>query len=81
MGCSRPVCSFRSMNIQNLLTPMHELPLRRDPVIEAYKRDVDVTLLLENLKLTPEQRLEKLQQMARFADELRRAGASIRRPS
>jgi hypothetical protein len=25
----------------------------RDPVIEVYKRDVDRTLLRENLKLTP----------------------------
>ncbi len=36
-------------------------PLEPDPVIEAYKKDVDVTLLIENLKLTPEQRLRKLQ--------------------
>ena len=32
-----------------------------DPVVEAYKRDVDRTLLRENLKLTPEERLLKLQ--------------------
>lgn len=32
-----------------------------DPVIEAYKRDVDRTLLRENLKLTPGERLRKLQ--------------------
>jgi hypothetical protein len=32
----------------------------RDPVIEAYKRDIDRTLLRENLKLTPQQRLLKL---------------------
>jgi hypothetical protein len=31
-----------------------------DPVIEAYKRDVDRTLLRENLKLSPEERLLKL---------------------
>jgi hypothetical protein len=30
----------------------------RDPVIEAYKKDVDRTLIRENLKLTPSQRLE-----------------------
>jgi hypothetical protein len=30
-----------------------------DPVIEAYKKDVDRTLLRENLKLTPEERLRK----------------------
>ena len=32
-----------------------------DPVIEAYKKDVDRTLLRENLKLTPAQRAEKFE--------------------
>src|SRR5437667_443605 len=31
--------------------------VNRDPVIEAYKRDVDRTLIRENLKLTPTTRL------------------------
>lgn len=39
-------------------------PLVPDPVIEAYKKDVDRTLLRENLKLTYEERLMQLQQMA-----------------
>src|SRR5688500_5261055 len=34
-----------------------------DPVVEAYKKDVDRTLLRENLKLTVEQRLLKAQAM------------------
>jgi hypothetical protein len=46
----------------------------RDPVIEAYKRDIDRTLLRENLKLTPQQRLEKLQNFAEFLREIRAAG-------
>ena len=50
-----------------------------DAVIEAYKRDVDRTLIRENLKLTPTQRIEKLMAMQRFADELRRAGREARR--
>jgi len=37
-----------------------------DPVVEAYKRDVDRTLLRENLKHTPEERLLKLQDFVRF---------------
>ncbi len=45
-----------------------------DPVIEAYQRDVDLTLMRENLKLTVEQRLDKLQQLADLAEELQRAG-------
>jgi hypothetical protein len=31
----------------------------RDPVIDAYKKDVDRTLLRENLKLSVEERLRK----------------------
>lgn len=49
-----------------------------DPVVEAYKRDIDRTLLRENLKLTPDQRLRKLQALQRWAEELRRAGRSLR---
>lgn len=49
-----------------------------DPVVEHYKKDVDRTLLRENLKLTVEQRFEKLMAMQRFAEELRRAGRNAR---
>jgi transposase len=44
-----------------------------DPVIEAYKKDVDITLIRENLKLTVEERLRKLMRTQRFIEELRRA--------
>lgn len=44
-----------------------------DPVIEAYKKDVDRTLIRENLKLTHEQRLRKLQDFVGFLVELRNA--------
>ena len=46
----------------------------RDPVIEAYKKDVDRTLIRENLKLTVEERFERLMRLQGFAEELRRAG-------
>lgn len=46
----------------------------RDPVIEAYKRDVDVTLLDERLKRTVEERLRDLMAMQRAMVELRTAG-------
>ena len=49
-----------------------------DPVIAAYLRDVDRSLLRENLKLTPAQRLEKFVRFSAFAAELRQAGASSR---
>lgn len=49
-----------------------------DPVIEAYKRDVDRTLLRENLKLSPEARLLKLQDFVRFTARLRVDGRRAR---
>ena len=45
--------------------PATDLP--PDPVIEAFKKDVDRTLLRENLKLTPDERVRKL---ARFMKDL-----------
>lgn len=48
-------------------------------MIECYKRDLDLTLLRENLKRTPTERLMALQELQRFADELRRAGEKARR--
>jgi hypothetical protein len=52
--------------------------LAPDPVIEAYKKDVDRTLLRENLKLTPDQRLAKLQDFVGFVADLRDAGRRAR---
>lgn len=54
--------------------PEDLVPLWPDPVIEVYKRDVDRTLLRENLKLTVQERFEKLMELQRFAEELRKAG-------
>ena len=50
-----------------------------DDIIDLYKKDVDRTLIRENLKLTPEERLRKAQQMAKMAEELRAAGRRARR--
>ena len=50
-----------------------------DAVIEAYKKHVDRTLLRENLKLTPEQRVLKLIELQKLAEEARRAGKARRR--
>ena len=49
-----------------------------DPVIEAYKRDIDRTLLRENLKLSVEERLRRLMELQKFAEELRKAGEVLR---
>ena len=54
----------------------HSDALPLDPVIEAYKKDIDRTLLRENLKLTVEQRFEELMELQRFAEELRKAPRS-----
>ncbi len=45
-----------------------------DPIIEAYKKDVDRSLLRENLKLTVEERLRNLMRLQRFAEDMRLAG-------
>jgi hypothetical protein len=45
-----------------------------DPVIDAYRGGVDLTLIEENLRLTVEQRFDKWMELQRFAEELRRAG-------
>ena len=49
-----------------------------DPTIEAYKRDIDRTLIRERLKRTPAERVEDLVALARFAEELQAAGARRR---
>ncbi len=49
-----------------------------DPVIEVYLKDVDRTLIRENLKLTTEQRLEKFVRFMRGIRELRAAGERAR---
>ncbi len=53
-------------------------PRTNDPVIEAYKKDIDRTLLRENLKLSVQERFEKHMQFQRFAEELRQAGKEAR---
>jgi hypothetical protein len=59
---------------------MQDLP-RPDPdlVVQAYKKDIDRTLIRENLKLTVEERFRKAMALAQFAEELRRAGREARR--
>jgi hypothetical protein len=55
-----------------------DVSLDPDPVIEAYKKGIDRTLIRENLKLTPEQRLLQLMKLQEFAEELRAAGRRSR---
>ena len=53
--------------------PFIDVSLAPDPVIDAYKKDVDRTLLRENLKLSTEQRVEKMLAALRLVEELHRA--------
>ena len=49
-----------------------------DAVIEAYKKDVDITLICENLRLTVDQRFQQLMKLQQFAEELQNAGRKAR---
>jgi hypothetical protein len=53
-------------------------PFPPDPVIEAYKAGLDLTLLRRNLGLSIEERLRQLMELQRFADELQAAGRRVR---
>lgn len=56
-----------------------EPPLEPDPVVEAYKRDIDRTLIRENLRRSVEERFLNLMALQRFAEELSQAGRNARR--
>ena len=47
--------------------PRSESPLEPDPAVEAYKKDIDRTLIRENLRCTVEERFLKLMALQRFA--------------
>ena len=49
-----------------------------DPVIEAYKRDLDRGLIRMSLRRTITERFEAAMDAQRFAEELRRAGREAR---
>lgn len=51
---------------------LFRISLAPDPVIEAYKKDVDRTLIRENLKLTVDERVQRLIAALHLANELRR---------
>jgi hypothetical protein len=49
-----------------------------DPVIEAYKKDIDRTLLRQNLRRSIDERILNLMDLQSMAKELRRAGRRLR---
>ena len=46
-----------------------------DEIIAIYRKEVDVTLLIENLKLTPEERVRRAEDFGQFLEEVRAAKA------
>ena len=70
---------------ENQTEPMGRLPSRElappdycDPVIEAYKKDVDRTLLRQNLKLSVDERFRQFERFMASVEELREAGRKAR---
>lgn len=53
----------------SVITEGDDLPA--DPVIEEYKKDIDVTLVRQSLKLSVTERFEELMELQRFAEALR----------
>ena len=54
---------------------------RKTDIVRDHVRDIDRTLLRENLKLTFEQRAQKHLRALQMVEELRRAGKKVRRKS
>jgi len=53
----------------------------KSDIVRDYIRDIDRTLLRENLKLTFEQRAQKHLRALQMVEELRRAGKELREKS
>jgi len=68
----------RIMGVMGDRMTLDSISLEPSPAVEAYKRDVDRTLIRENLKLSPSERLAKLISTLRFVEEVRRSGAAKR---
>lgn len=49
-----------------------------DALVEAFKRDIDRSLLRRNLEKTVDERVRSLQALVRLADEAHRAGRAAR---
>ncbi|MGH2607945.1 MAG: hypothetical protein ACRDHF_02545 [Tepidiformaceae bacterium] len=52
--------------------------LEPDPVIEAYKRDLDMTLIRHALSLSVPERLERLVRLNALVAEMHQAGREVR---
>ena len=52
-------------------------PAAPDPVVEAYKKNLDRSLIRQNLQRSIQERLEALMELQRLAEELQRSGRRI----
>lgn len=81
-GVNEEICRRRALRLSHRAGSVVDVDLGPllvpDPVIEAYRAGVDRSLIRENLRLTPEQRLLKLMELQRLAEELRKAGRKAR---
>ncbi len=68
-----------TFNLRNPRLELMAMTTQNERNTTELMRDVDRTLLRENLKLTPAERLEKFAKFMRFASGLRDAGAATRR--
>ena len=59
-------------------TPTPAAPEYVDPIIEAYKKDVDRTMLRENLKRTVQERVDAFLDFMKAREEFQRAGEAAR---
>jgi hypothetical protein len=55
-----------------------QVSLAPDPTIEAYKKDVDRTLIVENLKFSTEERVRRMFSALRLAEEIRGTRRTVR---
>lgn len=61
-----------------MATDRPPFPFPPDPIIEEYKKHLDVSLLLRNLERTPQERLDAMISMIELVEEMRR-GLEARR--
>jgi hypothetical protein len=78
LSCSTSFAVYANLPASHIDDGMKATPIQ-DPVVMACMRDIDLTLLRENLKLTPGQRLANFVRFASFASKLQKAGAESRR--
>ena len=61
----------RILNGMSPASLLESISLSPSPTIDAYKDGIDRTLLRENLKLTPTERVERMIAALRFAEAVR----------